>query len=414
MECSRADIVRWKKEIRKELWDQVRMDKTSTDEEILELIEKVLWEKSRDTYISVTTRQKIQKEVFNSLRRLDILQELLEDESITEIMVNGWKNIFIEREGRISRYEKEFESVERLEDIVQQIAASANRRINERDPIMDACMPDGSRINVVLPPIAVDGPIVTIRRFSKEPMTMEKLIALGALDEEVACFLRKLVVARYNILISGGTGSGKTTFLNALSQFIPSGERIVTIEDSRELNLSKIENLVTLEARNANVEGENQVSIRDLIKTALRMRPTRIIIGEVRDGAAFDMLQAMNTGHDGSISTAHANSPKDMLSRLESMVIMGVDLPIEAIRRQVGLAVDIIIHLGRLRDYTRRVLEIQEVYLDGDGNIRTQTLYEFKEEGVEESGRIIGRLEAMKTPLRQRRKLERAGLSEDG
>lgn len=313
---------------------------------------------------------------------MDILQEILDDNEVTEIMINSASQIFIEKDGRMSLWEKEFESQQKLYDIVQQMVSKSNRIINESSPIVDARLPDGSRVNVVLPPIALEGPVVTIRKFPEEPITIEKLIELGSIHEEAALFLEKLVVSGYNFFISGGTGSGKTTFLNVLSNFIPKDERVITIEDSAELQIKNIPNLVRLEARNSNVEGKNEVTIRDLIKSALRMRPTRIVVGEVRNEAAIDVLQAMNTGHDGSLSTGHANSTKDMLSRLETLVLMGMDIPLMAVRKQIASAIDIVVHLGRLRDKSRKVLEISEVLQCVDGEIEINPLYLFKEDGI--------------------------------
>lgn len=366
--------------------------------------------KGRENYINIREKSSFRKEIFNSIRRLDILQELVDDPTITEIMVNGSKQIFIERDGRISLWDKSFESTKKLEDIVQQIVSRCNRIINEASPIVDARLEDGSRINVVLPPIAIEGPIVTIRKFADKPITMDKLISLESISIEVADFLRKLVVAGYNIFISGGTGSGKTTFLNALSNFIPPTERIITIEDSAELQIKNIPNLVRLEVRNANVEGKNAITIRDLIKSSLRMRPNRIIVGEVRDEAAIDMLQALNTGHDGSLSTGHANSPSDMLSRLESLVLLAADIPLLAVRKQIASALDIIIHLGRLRDKTRRVLDIVEVLDCIDGEIEVNPLFTFKEEGEDDQGRIIGGLRKTNNELINMSKLSKAGI----
>lgn len=340
-----------------------RMDlrKDPTDDELQELIHDVLEEQSKVRFIPLKEKAVLGKEIFNALRKLDILQELIEDESITEIMINGINNIFIERKGRIFISEKRFISKGKLEDVIQQMVAECNRIVNEASPIVDVRLKDGSRVNIVLPPVALNGPIVTIRKFPKERITMKQLIEYETIDKEISKFLIEAVEARYNIFISGGTGSGKTTFLNVLSDYIPREERIVTIEDNAELQITNLPNLVKLEARNANLEGEGEISIRDLIRTSLRMRPDRIIVGEVRGAEAIDMLQAFNTGHDGSISTGHANSPRDMLSRLETMVLMGIDLPLPAIQRQIASGIDILIHLGRLRDKSRKVLKIMEV-----------------------------------------------------
>lgn len=369
--------------------EEMDMTREMEDEELTQLIYRVLQEVSAQEYLSLAEKTFLGRELFNAFRKLNILQEFLEDEDITEIMINGTQNIFFEKDGRIFQSDKRFVSREKLEDVVQQIAAGSNRLVNEASPIVDARLLDGSRVNIVLPPIAIDGPIVTIRKFSKEAITMKQLIAWESISREVSAFLATLVAAGYNIFISGGTGSGKTTFLNALSQSIPKTERIITIEDNAELQIQDVPNLVRLEARNANVEGSGAVTIRDLIKSALRMRPDRLIVGEVRSAEAIDMLQAMNTGHNGSLSTGHANSPKDMLSRLETMVLMGMELPLPAIQRQIASGVDVIVHLGRLRDKSRKVLEVTEVLGYTGGEIQLQTLYQYEETG-EKEGRIQG------------------------
>lgn len=399
-----------KKEIQDLVIKKIDVSKELKDEEILEVIDDILLEKSKECYISMQDKRRLRKEVFNSIRRLDILQELVEDPTITEIMINGAKNIFIEQNGVIRPWNKQFESEKKLEDVVQQIVSKSNRMINEASPIVDARLPDGSRVNIVLPPVALDGPIVTIRKFPNNPITMSKLIEIGSITEEVASFLEKLVVAGYNIFISGGTGSGKTTFLNVLSNFIPKDERVITIEDSAELQIKSVPNLVKLEARNANVEGKNAVTIRDLIKSSLRMRPDRIVVGEVRDAAAIDMLQAMNTGHDGSMSTGHANSTVDMLNRLETLVLMGTDIPLIAVRKQIASAIDIIVHLGRLRDKTRKVLEISEVLDCTDGEIEINKLYVFKELGEDSNGKVLGKLQKTNNELINLSKLSKAGI----
>lgn len=379
-----------------------------SDDELLGTIDQILLLKSKENYISMQEKKKLRKDIFNSIRKLDILQDLIEDKSITEIMVNGAGHVFIEQNGRIRPSDQYFETEEKLEDVVQQIVSLSNRTVNEANPIVDARLSDGSRVNIVLPPVAMDGPVITIRKFPESPITIEQLIEYESITKEVAEFLRKLVVAGYNIFISGGTGSGKTTFLNVLSNFIPNHERIITIEDSAELQIRNIPNLVRLEVRNANTEGNNQITIRDLIKTSLRMRPDRIIVGEVRDAAAIDMLQALNTGHDGSLSTGHANSPADMLSRLESLVLMGADIPLMAVRRQIASAIDIVVHLGRLRDRSRRVLEITEVIDVSENEIKLNPLYTFIEEG-EDEGKIHGHLVKVKE-LVYTDKLKRAGI----
>ena len=356
------------------------MTREIEDEELTELIYGVLQEVSREEHLTLERKTLLGKELFNAFRKLDLLQEFLENEEITEIMINETQNIFYEKEGRIFQSEKRFLSREKLEDVIQQIVAGANRLVNEVSPIVDARLPDGSRVNVVLAPVALDGPIVTIRKFGKDVLTMQQLIEWNSVSEEVSEFLAVLVETGYNIFISGGTGSGKTTFLNALSQYIPGEERIITIEDNAELKIQNVPNLVRLEARNANIEGTGAITIRDLIKSALRMRPDRIIVGEVRSAEAIDMLQALNTGHDGSLSTGHANSPRDMLSRLETMVLMGMELPLPAIQRQIASGIDIIVHLGRMRDKSRKVLEVTEVLGYDRGEILLQTLYRYEEE----------------------------------
>lgn len=400
---------RLKEKLRQSVLEKIDLCKDISDEELLSVIDCTLMEYSKENYLGIERIRALKRDIFNSIRRLDILQELIEDTSITEIMVNGPYNIFIEKNGRITATDKTFESKQKLEDVVQQMVAQSNRIINEANPIVDSRLSDGSRINIVLPPISLVGPIITIRKFPSNPITIEKLIELESITEEAAEFLRELVIAGYNIFISGGTGSGKTTFLNVLSNYIPSTERIITIEDSAELQIRNIPNLVRLEVRNANTEGNNSITIRDLIKASLRMRPDRIIVGEVRDAAAIDMLQALNTGHDGSLSTGHANSPADMLSRLESLVLMGSEMPLLAIRKQIASAIDIIVHLGRLRDRSRRVLEITEVLNCQEGEIQVNTLFSFQELG-EKEGRIIGTLVRQKD-LIYREKLARAGIS---
>ncbi len=379
-----------------------------SDKELLGVIEQVIRDCWQKRYLSIELRRQLKREIFNSLRRLDVLQELLEDPAISEIMVNGAERIFVEREGRLYLTDRRFINEQRLRDVIQRIASSVNRVVNEANPIVDARLEDGSRVNIVLPPVALDGPMVTIRKFPEERITMEKLIAIGSVTEEAAEFLKGLVRAGYNIFISGGTGAGKTTFLNALSDYIPEGERIVTIEDSAELQIQNIPNLVRLEMRNANVEGSHAVTIRDLIKTSLRMRPSRIIVGEVRDAASIDMLQSLNTGHNG-MSTGHANSPADMLSRLETMVLLGEEIPLVAVRKQIASAIDLIIQLGRLRDKSRRVLSIVEVLDYEDGEITLNPLFEYREEGEEADGRLRGRLVPTGNVLRHTQKLLAAG-----
>lgn len=363
----------------------LRLDMTreTGEEELQEIILTVLEEAAEEEFLPLNEKIRISRELFNAFRRLDILQDLIEDESITEIMVNGTENIFYEKGGRLYRTDRHFISEERLCDVIQQIVGETNRYVNESSPVVDARLKDGSRVNVVLRPVAVNGPIMTIRKFPSEAVTMEQLIRWGSLTREAAEFVERLVEAKYNIFVSGGTGAGKTTFLNAMSDYIPKEERIITIEDNAELQIHGVENLVRLEARGANPEGEGAVTIRDLIRSALRMRPDRIIVGEVRGEETVDMISsAMLNGHSGSMSTGHANNPIDMLHRLETMMMMGIDLPLQAIQRQIASALDVIIHLGRLRDKSRRVLQIEEVLGYSDGRIITGTLYEFREEGM--------------------------------
>lgn len=399
-----------KESLKNKVLKMIDLSKELTDKALMDMIHQTLQQRCKEQYLSMEERKQLQKEIFNSIRRLDILQELVEDSSISEIMVNGSKHIFIEKNGQIYEWEKHFTSEQKLEDIVQQIAASSNRIINESSPIVDARLADGSRVNIVLPPISLEGPIITIRKFPEETITMERLIEFDSLTQEAADFLKILVYSGYNIFISGGTGSGKTTFLNALSNYIPSDERIITIEDSAELQIKGIPNLIRLEVRNANVEGENAVTMRDLIKSAMRMRPNRILIGEVRDEAAIDMLQGFNTGHYG-LCTGHSNSCADMLSRLETMVLLGAKIPLLAIRKQIASAIDIIIHLGRLRDKSRRVLEIVEVLNCVDGEIELNPLFSFQEEKIERNGEIKGGLKRSLNHLIRIQKLEKAGLT---
>lgn len=378
-------------QLRSRILAEMDLTKGLGDEEVYELVEEYAGRYAKEHFLTLGERGKLEQQLFHSMRKLDVLQELIEDESVTEIMVNGMNHIFYERQGRLYESDRHFSSKEKLGDVIQQIAGFCNRVVNEASPIVDARLADGSRVNIVLEPVALDGAAVSIRKFPKEPLKMEDLIAMGALTEEAAEFLRILVLSGYNMFISGGTGSGKTTFLNALSQYIPREERIITIEDAAELQLLDKPNLVRLETRNANVEGVMPITIRDLIRTALRMRPERIIVGECRGAEALDVLQAMNTGHDGSLSTGHANSCRDMLSRLETMVLMGVELPLQAIRSQIASGIDILIHLGRLRDKTRKVLTIAEITGMKGGEIQWRELFRF-EETPGNSGRIQGRL----------------------
>lgn len=377
------------------------------DQEIYRQIDDLILEETRNRYVSLRRKEALRTELFNSIRKLDILQELIDDDSVTEIMVNGTEGIFLERNGRLLCWEKKITSKEKLEDMVQQIAGRCNRIVNESVPVADARLSDGSRVSLVLPPVALNGPIITIRRFPKNPIHMDRLVELGAVTTEAAAFLRALVRSGYNIFISGGTGSGKTTFLNALSDFIPKEERIITIEDNAELQIQGAENLVRLEARQANTEGKNSVTIRDLIKASLRMRPDRIVVGEVRGEEALDMIQSMNTGHDGSLSTGHANSPRDMLSRLETMILMAMELPLSAIRRQIASAVDILIHLGRMRDRSRKVMEIVEItgYDRASGEITERTLFQLEETKEQPMGVLVRKQELLHVE-----KLNRAGI----
>ena len=380
-----------KKRIRSEILEELSYDKQISDEELSEYIDRKIMEAADLAPMPLRERLKLQRELFDSFRRLDILQELVDDPLVTEIMVNGPEEIFIETGGKTGRWERSFESREQLLDLIQQIVGRVNRMVNTASPIVDARLEDGSRVHVVLEPIALNGPILTIRKFP-EMMTMERLLEYGSITEEAAEFLKLLSAARYNIFVSGGTGAGKTTFLNALSEFIPADERVITIEDSAELKLSHIENLVSLETRDANAEGEGAIGIGMLIRAALRMRPDRIIIGEVRGKEALELLQAMNTGHDGSFSTGHANSSKDMLSRLETMALMAAELPLPAIRSQIASALDIMVHVARMRDKSRKVVSIEEVYGIENGEIILNPLFTYHEgKGLEKAGELTHR-----------------------
>jgi pilus assembly protein CpaF len=398
-----------KQELRACVQERMGYVKDYSDEEVDELIDETLLGREDLSLYPVELRRQLKTELFNSLRRLDILQNFVDDSSVTEIMINGTNHIFVEQSGRLREAEVQFESMEKLQDVIQKIVADCNRVVNEASPIVDARLPNGSRVNIVMNPIALNGPIVTIRRFPDNPITMEGLVRMGSVSREAADFLQKLVRAGYNLFISGGTGSGKTTFLNALSGYIPPEERVITIEDSAELQLQGIPNLVRLETRNSNVEGCREISIRELIRSSLRMRPDRIIVGEVRGAEAFDMMQCLNTGHDGSMSTGHANSAVDMLSRLENMVLMGMDLPLPAIRQQIASGLDVIVHLGRLRDKTRKVLEITEVVKYEGDHICLNGLFAFEEHGQDGSGRVLGQL-VRKGKLVHEHKLQAAGL----
>ena len=398
-----------------------RMDMSSelSDAQIGEIIDSVIMEKSREVYMSAVTKLTLRQELFNAIRRLDLLQELIDDKTVTEIMVNGADAIFYERDGRIYTWDRHFESREKLEDVIQQIVSRSNRQVNESIPIVDARLKDGSRVNVVLDPVALNGPILTIRKFPEEAITMEDLIRWESISQEAAEYLKVLVKAGYNIFISGATSTGKTTFLNVLADYIPKTERVITIEDSAELQIHGIENLVRMEVRQADGDGVSNVTLRDLIRTSLRMRPDRIIVGEVRGEEALDMIQSMNTGHDGSLSTGHANSPQDMLSRLETMALFASDIPIQAIRKQVASSIDIIVQLERLRDRSRRVTAIAEVLDCTEDAYILNPIFEFHEQDnlVMESSsygdipeRVVGQLERTGYHLMHRRKLHAAAL----
>jgi pilus assembly protein CpaF len=403
-------IIKFAGEIKEYIYESIPYSNLS-DEELLEEIEKIVLRKTEDIYMSIDLKIKLTDMVFSSIRGLGILDSILSDDSITEVMINGPDNIFIEKNGRLIELDQKFESQRRLYDIIQRIVGSAGREVNEANPIVDTRLKDGSRVNVVLNPVALNGPIVTIRKFSKVPMSIDKLIQYGSITADIAEKLELLVRAKYNIFISGGTGSGKTTFLNALSNYIPKDERVITIEDSAELQIKGLKNLVTLETRNANTAGSGQITIRDLIKTSLRMRPERIIVGEVRGPEALDMLQAMNTGHDGSLSTGHANSTRDMLSRLETMVLSGAaGLPLEAVRQQIASAIDIIIHLARLRDKSRKTMEITEVVGYENGKILLNPLYVFEEDEKTTFEKVSGSLVRTKNSLVKGDKLRLSGI----
>lgn len=397
-------------EIKKYVTENLPLSKMS-DEALEEKVEEIVFQRMAGQYCPIEQKASIVQQVYSSIRGFGLLDAIINDDTITEVMINGPENVFIEQKGRLFKLDKQFESQRRLEDIIQRIVGLAGREVNQANPICDTRLPDGSRVNVVLPPIALCGPTLTIRKFSKTPMTIEKLIAYGSITREIADKLELLVKAKYNIFISGGTGSGKTTFLNALSNYIPKDERVITIEDSAELQITGIENLVSLETRNANAAGAGQITIRDLIKSSLRMRPERIVVGEVRGGEALDMLQAMNTGHDGSLSTGHANSTEDMLSRLETMVLQGASgLPLEAIRQQIASAVDIIIHLSRLRDKTRKTVEITEVVGYENGQIILNPLYKFVEDENSTLEKVSGSLKRTENKMKNDFKLRLSGI----
>ena len=398
-------------EIRSSIMQRIDFSREVPDSEVLDLIDRQLTNGGEDPVILMPLEEKkrLRQELFHSIRRMDVLQDLLEDPEVTEIMVNGPDNIFMEKAGSLARYPGKFSSPEKLEDVIQQIVGASNRVVNTASPIVDCRLENGDRVNVVLNPIAVNGPILTIRRFPQDPITMNDLLRFGSITEEVAKFLGKCVRAGLNIFISGGTGSGKTTFLNVLSDCIDPGERVITIEDNAELQIRHVPNLVQMEARNANVEGCRPISIWELIRASLRMRPDRIVVGEVRGPEAIDMIQAMNTGHDGSMSTGHANSARDMLARLETMILMGMELPVPAIRGQLASGIDIIVHLGRLRDRSRKLLEVAEVMgMEESGQIILSTLYRFTETG-EENGKIVG-VWRKENEITHRFKFEMAGI----
>ena len=379
-----------KKKLRTELAQELENTWEVSDDEVLEIIDRLLLKESKSTYLPIVRLEELRMELFRSLRKMDVLEELLENDSITEIMVNRWDQIFIEQDGKLFPWEKNFSSPEKLEDVIGQIASRCNRVINTLQPVVDARLPGGERVNAVIPPVALDGPVLTIRKFPREPITMEKLLELDSLTPEAADFLKKAVEAGYTILIGGGTGSGKTTFLNALSQYIPRDQRVITIEDNAELQLQGIPNLVRLECRQANIEKSQEITIGDLLKTCLRMRPSRIIVGEVRSQEAAQLLQAVNVGNDGSLSTIHANTCRDMVSRLETMVLMGIQLPIPVIRRQIASGFDLFIHLGRLRDKSRKVLEISEIKgMDGE-ELKLNPLF-IRNTTLEKTGEMIHR-----------------------
>lgn len=404
-------------EIKRYVTENLPLSRMS-DEELEEKVEEITVQRLGGQYCSIEQKLSVIQQVYSSIRGFGLLDSIIRDDTITEVMINGPEHIFIEQNGRLFKLDKQFESQRRLEDVIQRIVGLAGREVNQANPICDTRLPDGSRVNVVLPPIALCGPTLTIRKFSKTPMTIEKLIQYGSITQEIADKLELLVKAKYNIFISGGTGSGKTTFLNALSNYIPKDERVITIEDSAELQITGIENLVSLETRNANASGAGQITIRDLIKSSLRMRPERIVVGEVRGGEALDMLQAMNTGHDGSLSTGHANSTEDMLSRLETMVLQGAaGLPLPAIRQQIASAVDIIIHLSRLRDKSRKTMEICEVigYEAGTegGKILLNPLYVFEEDENSTLEKVSGHLNRTKNPMKNDYKLRLAGYRDE-
>jgi pilus assembly protein CpaF len=402
-------------DIRQQIRERLNWNRTMSDAELLEDIEHTVFERSSqdDSTLTAQEVQGIVRRIYNSFRGMDVLQPLLDDSTVTEIMVNAHQEIFFERDGKVVAFIGRFESKEKLEDLIQTVVARVNRVVNEANPIVDARLPDGSRVHVVLPPVALKGPTITIRKFPGEPLLMGDLIDRGAIDPSSAAFLQRLIVAKYNIFISGGTGSGKTTFLNALCQFVPHDERIITIEDSAELQIRSVPNWVRLETRNANTEGKGQITIRELIKSSLRMRPNRIIVGEVRGAETLDMLQAMNTGHDGSLSTGHANSVVDMLSRLETMVLSGAELPLQVVRKQLVSAIEIMVHISRFRDGSRKVTEITELAAWENGEIVMNPLYKYEDQGESEEGKQLGRLISTGNAMQRSHKLDLAGLADE-
>jgi len=397
--------------IRRICFDKIMaMGSNVSDQVVMNLISEIVFEETRKVYLTVVERSSLETVIFNALRRLGPLQPIIEDESVTEIMVNGKDNIFLERDGRIEHTDVRFESEEELLTIINKIVKEVGREVNQSSPIVDARLVDGSRVSIVLPPVSLTGPVITIRKFPTKAMTLEQLLEWHALSDEAADFLHKMVIAKYNIFVVGGTGTGKTTFLNALCNCIPREERIITIEDSAELRITNIDNLVSLETKNATASSNSEIGIRALIKSSLRMRPDRIIVGEVRGPEALDMLQAMNTGHDGSLSTGHANSTQDMLSRLETMILSDSDFPLESVRRQIASSLDIMIFLGRLRDKSRKVLEICEVLDYSNGAINLSKLYEFVEHNEDQRSKVVGELKKV-GQLQQMGKLKKAGIT---
>lgn len=408
-----AEVQSFVKDTKLYIYDNFNLN-AMTDADLEEAVEALVEQQLKDVYVPIEQWAIIVQQIYSSIRGFGILDTIMADDDITEVMINGPDNIFIEKKGRLTKLDQSFESERRLEDVVQKIVGLAGREVNQANPIVDTRLPDGSRVNVVLPPIARNGATITIRKFSKTPMTVEQLIKYGSITQDIADILEKLIRAKYNIFICGGTGSGKTTFLNALSNYIPKDERVITIEDSAELQITGVDNLVSMETRNANAAGAGQITIRDLIKSSLRMRPERIVVGEVRGAEALDMLQAMNTGHDGSLSTGHANSTKDMLSRLETMVLQGAEgLPLEAVRQQIGSAIDIMIHLSRLRDHSRKTMEITEVCGYEHGEIVLNPLFVFEEDENSTMEKVSGSLKRTKNSLKNDFKLRLAGIYED-